>query len=115
MIRNVVDGDIKTSGVQFVEGTEEVAQGIRARLLMFLGESFADISKGTPWFQAILGKTPQDIAEVNVKRRIFTAPGVLQLRSFGFNADPGRRTIDITARVISVQGDVSFSLSEAVA
>jgi len=107
MIRNVKNGDIKTSGTQFETGENEVAQAIRARLRMFLGESFIDVRKGTPWFQSILGKTPQDVAEVNVKRRILTAPGVDQLLKFNFEADLGRRTLTISATVLTADGTQS--------
>lgn len=105
MIRNVVDGDIKTSGRQFVEGREDVAQGIRCRLRMFLGESFVDVTKGTPWFQTILGKTAQGAAEISIKQRILTAPGVALIRRFNFTPDLGRRTLNISATVTSEQGD----------
>lgn len=115
MIRNVQDGDIRTSGRQFAERRDEVAQSIRARLRMFLGESFVDITQGTPWFQSILGKSAQDVAEISIKQRMLTAPGVLQIRKFNFEPDLGRRTLRIDATVIGAQGeDVPFTLSEVI-
>lgn len=107
MIRNVQDGDIKTRGRQFVTGTDFTSQSVRCRLRMFLGESFIDVTKGTPWFQSILGKAPQGIAEVNIKRRIFTAPGVDSLRRFSFVSDLGRRTLSVSATVVGESGQVS--------
>ena len=115
LIRNVQNGDIRTSGVQFVTDTEAIAQGVRARLRMFLGESFIDITKGTPWFQAILGKTPQDIAEVNIKDRVLSSPGVAQIRRFRFEPDLGRRTILLEMVLVGTTGEeFSVNINEAI-
>lgn len=115
MIRNVQDGDIKTSGLQFVTGNASVGQGVRARLRMFLGESFVDITQGTPWFQRILGKTPQDVAETNIKRRILTAPGVDRIRQFNFDSDRQQRLYQISTVIQTEDGDTeAIELSEGV-
>ena len=50
------NGDIATSGIQFIGQAEEIAQTVKTRLKLFLGEYFRDINDGTPWFQQILGK-----------------------------------------------------------
>ena len=107
MIRNVQNGDIKTSGKQFAEGAESVGQGVRARLRMFLGESFIDVTQGTPWFQSILGKAPQDIAEINIKRRILTAPRVAGIRLFNFSSDRNQRRLRIGADIVSNTGETA--------
>lgn len=115
MIRNVQNGDIKTSGRQFVEGRESVAQGVRARLRMFLGESFIDITQGTPWFQRILGKTPQDVAETNIKRRILAAPGVDRIRQFNFDSDRQERLYQISTVIQTESGETeAVELNEGV-
>jgi hypothetical protein len=101
MIRNFENGDIVTSGnKQFLYGQESTANGLYHRLRMFLGEFFLDVSDGTPWFQSILGKTPQDVAEINVKQRILTSPDVVGITSFTFGSDANARRVDIQASVI---------------
>jgi len=107
MIRNFKNGDIATSGLQFVEGKEFTAQSVSARLKLFLGEYFPDVTDGTPWFQSILGKTPTDVAEINVKQRIVTSPGVAGIRAFSFELDTATRDVQISATVINESGEDS--------
>ena len=115
MIRNVENGDIKTSGVQFAEGRAATAQSVAARLKMFLGESAVDITQGTPWFQSILGKTPQDVAEATIKQRIITTPGVAQIRRFSFSPDLTARALNISATVVSETGEeAAVAIDEVV-
>lgn len=94
-------GDIATRGTQFLSGKNAVGAAIYHRLRMFFGEYFLDISDGTPWFQSILGKKPQDTAEAVIKERIVTAPGVYALTSFSFDMDRETRKITIRASVLT--------------
>ena len=115
MIRRFVDGDIATSGRQFVEDAEAVAQGVRARLRLFLGEYFLDLQEGTPWFQSILGKTPQDIAEVTLKQRLSTTPGIRAIERFDFRTDRTQRRIAASAVVLDENSDrVSVDMDEEI-
>lgn len=100
MVRNFQNDELKTSGVQFLEGDDAVAQNIRYRLRLFLGEYFLDVTEGTPWYQSILGKAPQDVAEVNLKQRIVSTPGVRGIERFTFSTDRDQRsiTVNLTAR-----------------
>jgi hypothetical protein len=106
MIRAWGDGDIKTSGVQFVDGQAETAAELRYRLRLFLGERFLDVRDGTPWFQQVLGKVPQDVAEVAIKRRILRSGRVLGLRDFRFTTDRDQRRITIDAQVLDRDSEV---------
>ena len=45
------NGDIVTSGVQFITERDEIAQTVKTRLRLFLGEYFRDTTDGTPWFE----------------------------------------------------------------
>ena len=47
------DGDITTSGQQFTTEVEEIAQTVKTRLRLFLGEYFRDVTDGTPWWESI--------------------------------------------------------------
>lgn len=116
MIRNFKNGDIATSGLQFVEGKEYTAQSVEARLGLFLGEYFPDITQGTPWFQSILGKTPTDVAEISLKQRIITAPGVAGIRSFEYTPDPDNRNTAVEVTVINDEGEeTTVQLEEVLA
>ncbi len=108
-------GDLATSGEQFLEEQASTGAGIRHRLLMFFGEYFLDITDGSPWFQAILGKSPQGQAELALKQRIITAPDVVALKEFNFDSDRSSRKITVTATVLDVNSEsISFVLDEDV-
>lgn len=102
MIRNFENGDIATSGVQFLTGSDATANGVYHRLRMFLGEYFLDVSDGTPWFQNIFGKAPQGVAEVVLKRRIIGAPDVVAITGFEFNSDREQRRLSVSAELIDI-------------
>lgn len=113
MIRIFRDGDIATSGRQFAEGPDETAQAVSYRLKLFLGEYFLNILDGTPWFQSILGKTPQEVAEINIKQRILTTQRVAGFTEFRFNTDRNQRKINVSAGVIDIDSNlVTVSISE---
>ena len=115
MIREFQDGDIKTSGKLFATDKREVELALTYRLRMFFGENFLNLEDGTPWFQSILGKVPQDVAELNVKERIITTPDVIDIQRFNFETDRDERTITVSAVVLDNNGDLtSFLLNEGI-
>lgn len=115
MIRTFEDGDIVTSGVQFKTGKEATAQGIKHRLRLFLGEYFLDATEGTPWFQSILGKSSDGVAEISVKQRIITAPDVVGFTEFEFSRNAQERSIQVSASLIDVNNEqVKLLFQESV-
>jgi len=115
MIRAMKNGDIATSGAQFRVRDEAVGQGVKHRLRLFLGEYFLDVGDGSPWFQSILGKAPQDVAEVAIKQRILTAPGVDFIRRFSFDSDREARRLRLDVTVRTTEGyDASLTLDEGL-
>ena len=115
MIRNFKQGDLATSGRQFLTGAEETALAATQRLRMFLGENFLNAEDGTPWFQSILGKTPQDIAEVTLRQRLATTPGVARIGEFEFRTDGPRRRVIVDATIYRSDGSsAAVSLDEEI-
>lgn len=104
------NGDIVTSGIQFISGRDEIAQTIRTRLRLFLGEYFRDSTDGTPWFRDILGKsstlTNKDAA---IKRRIIQTDGVLQILTYDADYDIDTRQYTVTGSVLTTFGEVLFN------
>lgn len=115
MIRNFKDGDIVTSGTQFLEGKAATANGVYHRLRMFAGEYFLNVLDGTPWFQSILGKNPDGVAETAVKQRILTAPDVLNITQFRFERLGRERKIQIEASLLDVNNEqVQILIDEGI-
>ena len=104
------NGDIVTSGVQFISGRDEIAQTIRTRLRLFFGEYFRDSQDGTPWFEQVLGKgstlTNKDAV---IKRRIIQTPGVLQLLTYNADYDINTRNYIVSGSVLTAFGEVIFN------
>ena len=106
------NGDITTSGVQFATGTTEIAQTIKTRLRLYLGEYFRDITDGTPWFQSILGKgTSLNNKEALLRNRIVQTDGVLRLTKFETEFDIDSRTYSITVHALTEDGAIELGLS----
>lgn len=101
-----VTGDIATSGEQqFIGGREEIAQTVKTRLALFLGEYFRDITTGTPWYEQILGKfTSLDVAEAALRMRIASTPGVIRLTNFDTDFDINSRNYTVTAGILTTYG-----------
>lgn len=98
-------GDIVTSGQQFIGGQEEIAQTVKTRLALFLGEYFRDITDGTPWYEQILGKfSSLDTVESVLRVRIAATPGVIRLTSFNTDFDIDSRTYSVTAGILTTYG-----------
>lgn len=95
-------GDLLTSGEPFLAGKEATAAGIYHRLRLFFGEYWLDVTEGTAWFQNVLGKAPQDLAEITLKQRILSAPGVVSITSFSFATDAVTRRITVDCSVLDV-------------
>lgn len=113
--RLMPDGDIATSGRQFISGIEEIEQTIRTRWKLFLGEYFRDVSDGTPWFQRILVKNA-NLDEVNsiLKNRITRTDGVIQILRFSPVFNNQTRTYSVSAVVLTRFGELTLLLSDSI-
>ncbi len=114
-VRKLIDGDIATSGNQFISGIDEIAQTVKTRLRLFLGEYFRDVREGTPWFQQILGK-PESISAANavIAQRISRTPGVQELIGFEVSFDVATRKYTIRAEILTPFGATQITLNEVV-
>lgn len=99
------NGDIVTREGRFIDGRAEIAQTIRTRLALYLGEYFRDIKEGTPWYEQILGKfVSLDIVEAALRNRISNSPGVVRIAAFATDFDLDNRKYSVTASVLTEYG-----------
>ena len=99
------NGDIMTSGVQFITGQNEIAQTIQTRLRLFLGEYFRDITDGTPWFEQILGKaTNMNAREAALRQRVANTKGVIRLTAFTTDFNIDEKTYTVSVSVLTQYG-----------
>ena len=105
-------GDIVTSGDQFISGVEEIAQTVKTRLRLFLGEYFRDVTDGTPWWESILGKDGTlSSKEAIIKSRILRTDGVVRLVSFSTDFDINTRVYTVNAGILTAFGATELTIS----
>jgi len=76
------DISIKDGKIIIVFGAEEVKQRILVALKHFYAEYFLDVTKGVPWYEAILGSKDTKNAELILRRAILDVPGVIGITFF---------------------------------
>lgn len=107
------DGDIVTSGEVWIYGVYAVAQTIRTRLMLYMGENWRDASDGTPWIQKILGKNNNKnnilSKQAILKKRILETDYVLSIPSWSYDFDYSTRTMSITATIVTEFGTISIA------
>jgi hypothetical protein len=93
----------------YLNSTHAVAQAIRTRLLLWLGEWFVDPSDGTPWLTQITGAHTQGIRDIAIKQRILGTPGVLSIIQYYSTLNPATRLFSIAnTQVQSLYGELTF-------
>lgn len=113
-VRRLENGDIATSGTQFLTEREEIAQTIKTRLRLFLGEYFRDITDGTPWFQTILSKqTTLSSREATIRQRILRTDGVSSITRFETDYDLATRTYSVDVAVLTPYGETDLNIEDA--
>lgn len=110
------DGDIVTSGVTWATEAEAVAQTVKTRLRLFLGEYFRDVTVGVPWLSqgngepGILAKGfSQDQVESLLRLTISQTDEVLQILSFESTYDINTRKISIQTTILTKYGEAKLS------
>jgi len=108
-------GDIVTNGDIWKRDAEAIAQNIKTRLKLFLGEYFRDITEGVPWFEredgtaGILVKgVSQAEVESNLRNRILRTDGVIKILTFGTAYAQQERRFVVEASVLTEYGEASI-------
>lgn len=106
---------VLTNGdLTFCRGSSAIAQDVLQQLQMFLGEWFLDTSKGIPWLQSILVKSPNlNVINATLQNAICNVNGVSQLVAFNYTYNNATRELSITFQAKCVNGQV-ISLNTAV-
>lgn len=100
---------------ELYEGTEAVAQAVKTRLLLLLGEWWENRKDGTPLFEKVLGQrlkideAPDEI-DLIFSERINGTQGISDITKFesGIDAESRAYKADITIKTVY---DTEFSIS----
>lgn len=116
LLDNTGDLDISDGiDLSFSSGTAGVAQAIRVRLQLVMGEWFANLEAGVDWVGKIWGQKFDAVVVTNEMRKaILDAPGVGTINTLTATFDRQFREVTINWDVTSVFGDtVADSLSQS--
>ena len=92
-----------------IDNVDAVAQAIDTRLKLWVGEWFADVSDGTGWSQAILGKHSQNLYELTLRQRVLETLGVISIQEFQSALDPNTRSLVVTMVVETDYGQTDLT------
>jgi hypothetical protein len=102
-------GDLALSGhaLQLTSGKDAVAQKLRVRLRLFLGEWALDTSVGIPYYRDVFTKgVTQSGLQSLFSRAIRSCPGVDALVSLAANVDTATRSSTVSFAVRTTEGDI---------
>lgn len=100
-----VNGD--WSDIFIKDEPQIVAQQIKTRLLLWLGEFFLDTSDGTPYEQDILGRGTN--YDLEIQERILNTPQVVEIISYSSVIDPKTRKLSVSATINTSYGVTTIS------
>jgi len=104
-LSDVGDFTFGSGQANFLRDTPEtVAQAVVTRLGLWLEEWFLDLSEGTPYVQAALGKYTAQTIEPAMRQRILETENVTGLVAFDLQLDPDERKVTIQARIETTFG-----------
>ncbi len=106
-------GDYTFGGDQrafLINSPETVAQAIRTRLDLWLGQWFVDTSDGTNWLGGVLGKYTRDSRDAVVQARILGTTGVIALRQYASQFNGETRIYSVQAVVDTIFGEAFINV-----
>jgi hypothetical protein len=73
----------------FVDQPEAVAQIVKTRLSLWLGDWFLDVTDGMDWQGSVLGNRTRTTRDPTLRRRVLESPSVTQINDYssGFDGD----------------------------
>lgn len=84
-----------------------VAQNIKTRLGLWLGEWFVDTREGTPWKQQVLGKGTVAVYDLAIRTRVLQTEGVVAVTQYQSNYNPDDRSLSVSMTVDTIYGETT--------
>lgn len=87
---------------------ETVAQAVVTRLRLLTGEWFLDLTEGTPYTPAVLGKHTKDSYDMAIRERVFDTQGVTSIMEYESVFDGETRTLTVTIYIDTMYGPIKL-------
>ncbi|MFJ5452935.1 hypothetical protein ACIPT4_07760 [Pectobacterium jejuense] len=95
-----------------INSPEAVAQAVKTRFELWLGQWFLDTAAGMPWIQTVLGKQRQDAYNLAIRQHILETQGVSSISEFNTTVNSATRRVSFTATIETIYGTTTVT-SEA--
>ncbi len=108
------DGDYSFGNGQldfYRDVPEAVAQAVKTRLLLWLGEWFLNIEDGTPFMQGILGKYSKTVADTTIQDRVLSTQGVIDIENYVSVLDPDTRSFSVQFDLNTIYGPTAVQVA----
>lgn len=93
--------------IRMCETYEELTrQRLAINLRMYLGEWFADVNYGVPYFESVFGKTTVSEADAIFRRTILNTEGVIAITKFSSELDKLTRKYSLVFSVDTEKGEI---------
>lgn len=90
---------------------ETVAQLVLTTLRLIQGEWYLDVTAGTPYFQGIIGKHSQDLADATLVAVISNVQGVVNIVNYQSTLDPETRQYSsVKGTINTVYGQTALNI-----
>lgn len=103
---NIGDIVIENGDLVLVDRADEVGQAIVHTLRLWKGEWRADERVGVDYRGRVLGKSSEVVRNAELRSQIFGVEGVEEILSYEPSFAPASRKLTISARVLTIYGDV---------
>lgn len=81
-----------------------VAQAVVTRLRLLRGEWFLDLTEGTPYAPAVLGKHTRESYDIVIRERVLRTEGVLAITGYESLLDGDTRRLTVNLTIDTVYG-----------
>ena len=109
------DGDISTSGRQFLFDLDDCMQTLQTRMRLFYGEYFRDINEGTNWFGTVLLKgVPDSVKDAEIRRRIQDYDKIKGINSYSSTFDINTRSVTVNVSVLTDFGTADLTVEDVI-
>lgn len=98
-------------GLVVIDRQESLMQTLQRRLLTVKGGYRYDLSQGVPYFERVLGKSPDPLAVKNVFRRVLLDhPEVQDVTDITFEVNSRRELVNLKIYVTTRTGDLVLNV-----
>lgn len=101
----------KGSADFYANQPEAVAQAVKTRLDLWLGEWFLDTTDGMAWRTKVLGKYTQQAYDAAIQSRILGTDGVTEITAYQSVFDSSIRKLNVTVTINTAYGTTTLSES----